>query len=67
MYDVYQHVFHPSYRVIVLRGVPIPNNAKKSDWRFVRSVDRVWEDADKEIKELGYHLYRVDFQFSEIP
>ena len=54
------------YRLIIPEGASLPSEAKEENWKLTKTVEKVSLEAEKNIQNRGYHLYKSVATFQEI-
>jgi hypothetical protein len=62
MYDVYRHVARPELRLIIPRGVQLPNQVPKNRWRLAARQLSVPQIVATEIRRSGFSIIRPQTQ-----
>ena len=66
MFNIYQHGEKSDYRLIIREGASLPSEAKKENSKLDKTVEKVSLEAEKNIQNRGYHLYKSVATFQEI-
>jgi hypothetical protein len=66
MFQIYQHGKKPDYRLIIPEGANLPSEAKEQNWKVAKTAEKVSMEAEKNIKDRGYHLYKSVATFRDI-
>jgi hypothetical protein len=66
MFKIYLHGKKPDYRLIIREGASLPSEAKEENWKLDKTVEKVSLEAEKNIQNRGYHLYKSVATFQEI-
>jgi hypothetical protein len=66
MFKIYQHGKKSDYRLIIPEGASLPSEAKQENWKLTKTVEKVSLEAEKNIQNRGYHLYKSVATFQEI-
>lgn len=66
MFNIYQHGKKSDYRLIIPEGASLPSEAKKENWKLAKTAEKVSLEAEKNIQNRGYHLYKSVATFQEI-
>ena len=66
MFKIYQHQKKSDYRLIIPEGANLPSEAKEESWKLAKTVEKVSLEAEKNIQDHGYHLYKSVATFREI-
>lgn len=68
-YRFFVHRRHPAFRLVTREDRPFPSQGREADWELtrVREAADVNEQVRAEADERGYSLFKLGFDFSEIP
>lgn len=65
MFEFYQSVRKPQYRLIVRKGAALPPEAAGEEWVLRKTVETMDAKASAEVEAKGYYFYRMDGLFEE--
>jgi hypothetical protein len=68
-YRFFVHRRHPAFRLVVREDRPFPPEGREADWEPTRVRDRddVNDQIREEVDRAGFSLFKLGFDFSEIP
>jgi hypothetical protein len=66
MFNIYQHVRRPQYRLILREWTTFPAEAYQVDWVHRLLVDSVGPEVEADIRARGYCLYQIVATFAEV-
>ena len=64
-YDMYERVGNDLKRLVIPAGTPLPEGAKRIDWRKLCTMDHVTPTRESKIKKHGYDEYETTSMISE--
>jgi hypothetical protein len=68
-YRFFVHRRHPAFRLVVREDRAFPPDGREADWEStrVREAGDVNEQVRAEVDARGFSLFKLGFDFSEIP
>ena len=69
MFNYFQHVKKPQYRIVIEGGKPLPTDLKSEDWKVVevRPFEKVHKEIMKDIEKRGFGTYQQFIRPYELP
>lgn len=68
-YRFFVHGKHPAFRLVVREDRPFPPQGNEADWEHTRTREAsdVNDQIRQEVDRVGFSLFKIGFDFSEIP
>ncbi len=69
MFNYFQQVKNPQYRIVIESGTPLPAGLKSEDWEVVevRPFEKVHKEIMKDIEKRGFGTYQQFIRPHELP